>query len=656
MTPELVKAVRKRQKLHKTWKKHNRHIDEVAYKKYRILISKKIHTAKDEYYKTLLQHHENNPRMAWNTVNRFFRNGKNTMKQTIQHTGKTHDEIIDYFTDNASSLVRSHIGVVLPTADLPVYNTVDFTGFQLPSMEEVQSIINELDLSKAPGGDDIPVQMFKQNPIQFAILSSHLLKAMFTTSKYPKLLKEAVLFPIHKSGSIKLLTNYRPISLLPVFNKIIERTIEQQLREHIETQGILHEHQYGFRAGRSCVQAAQVLMEEVIDADKQGEFCLLSFLDLRSAFDTVNIPRLLQKLEAVGIKNNDLSLISSYLSDRTLRYRDNEGEFSGRRTISIGVPQGSLLSPLLYTIYSNDLLTQTHSVKTVAFADDLVQISRSRDLEKLKMNTQQTLHNTMKWLHKNGLILNLKKTKYIIFNKGSIPNDTKITGHSHNCPSANSNHQICGCPEIERVSEFKYLGLIIDEKLKFKSHIHHVCQKAQAGLAILYRLKKLASVKLKRSLYFALIQSHVEYMLAIYGGSLKTNLEPIKRLQKKAIRLVRGAPWFAHTKPIFEKLGILKLEHLYAKNVLFTNYAKTNQLQRPTHDHHTRYRQQGFLSPQVIKKTKYTADPILNYHKIFNQLPTKQKDILMNSLVLRPNYIKKEIKLYLKSDPPDLDI
>ena len=284
-----------------------------------------------------------------------------------------------------------------------------------------------------------------------------------------------------------------------------------------------------------------------------GRFTAGIYLDLARAFDTVNIDIMLKKLCKYGITGNALSLFSSYLSNRKhcLKYKEL---ISGTRDITCGVPQGSILGPILFLLYINDLPMICDEAKFFLFADDTAILYSASSLSELQLAVSRSFPKVSMWLHANRLSLATSKTFYQLYSPGG----REVTDLSIPVNGVN----------IKRATTVKYLGILVDEDLKFKSHISKVSTVICRNIGIISRAKFLLTKKLLILLYNSLVLPYLNYCLVIWGSNFETNLHPIIVAQKRAIRLIAGVGRTAHTSPLFRELRLLKLTDLLNKQLL----------------------------------------------------------------------------------------
>lgn len=363
---------------------------------------------------------------------------------------------------------------------------------------------------------------------------------------------------------------------------------------------------------------------------------MVIFCDLSKAFDTINHERLLNKLHCIGIRGKAHELLRSYLSNRRQVFKYDDS-FSEAVEVKYGVPQGSVLGPLLFNIFMNEIF---------AFADVTVIVVTDKNLENLYRLGSSEFSQVWHWMRINGLVLNMNKTKHMLFGKNSKKHSIDLQIHSSRCSLPD-----CNCICIDRTHSYKYLGLTIDENLKFKQHADSVSAKMRAGVAILYRMKNVTSKRLRKTVYQSLIESHLRYMLPLYGGTFKTHLINIITLQKKAIRLVIGAPYHAHTEQIFIDLKLLDFFKLYILNILNLLFIDANKFIKPPHAFDTRQQNhslyQRIIPHHSIPNTTIRKSILPQFVKILNFLPHDFNNYIDNPFVCKKKYVIDRVKTLL---------
>ena len=334
----------------------------------------------------------------------------------------------------------------------------------------------------------------------------------------------------------------------------------KRLVNFLEQNNSLYENQYGFRAGRSCEHALLNAKNTISDALNKNQVAVLLLIDFSKAFDMVDHDLLLSKLSHYGIRGNAHRWLTSYLSNRE-QYVCINGIDSNRSLIKYGVPQGSILGPLLFVIYINDIPNICKLAKFILYADDANIIITGKNITEIKGHIYDLITKLVNWVNINGLVLNLKKTNYMIF--------------SRQRNIGNLNLVINNVP-IELKSEARFLGVIIDDKLNFRKHINALKAKMSRYIGVMYKLKFLIPIKVRLLIYHSFIQSHLNFCSLVWGFAAKSFINELLTIQKKAIRAVMPGyiRYFykdgvipTHTKTAFNDFNILTVHNIIAKTL-----------------------------------------------------------------------------------------
>ena len=386
------------------------------------------------------------------------------------------------------------------------------------------------------------------------------------TGIFPDRLKIAKVIPLYKKDDPRIIDNYRPISLLPVLSKVFERAAFNQLYDYMQRNKLLYAYQYGFRKLHSTELASVELVDRIRHDIDNGKIPLSVFLDLSKAFDTLDHSILLQKLKFYGVSGTSLQWFTSYLINRR-QLVDIDGTYSTVTNITTGVPQGSILGPLLFIIYMNDIHEASKNFHAILYADDTSLYSslgsfnvnlngKNYDKSTLSIKINNELSNIQQWLNINKLSLNVNKTKYMIFHNYQ----RDINSYT---PDVRINNQ-----PIERVTEFNFLGLTIDEHLNWKAHILKISNKIAKSIGIINRLKRYLPLSILRTLYNALVLPYFQFSILNWG--FKAN--KVVRLQKRAIRVITNSKYNTHVEPLLKKLNLLKISDIFRNSLLKLYY------------------------------------------------------------------------------------
>ena len=365
----------------------------------------------------------------------------------------------------------------------------------------------------------------------------HIFNLSFNTGTFPDLMKVAKVKPLFKSGKTNTFTNYRPVSLLPQFSKILEKLFNKRLDAFLNRHNILSEHQYGFRESRSTSLALMELVEDLTTSLDSRKHTIGVFMDLKKAFDTIDHKILLSKLYHYGLRGKANNWIESYLQCRK-QYVSLDNCESDCMDVVCGVPQGSILGPKLFIPYINDMCRVSDCLKSILFADDTNLFCSGYDINKLSEIVTEELKKLKEWFAVNMLSLNVSKTNYMVFSNSKCTRDINI--HISNV-------------KIMRVKVTKFLGVLIDEKLTWKEHIGRVKSKVSKSIFLLNRAKHVLNVKSLQTLYNSIVLPHLNYCCELWGNTYKSRLTNIVLLQKRAIRIVHGAQYRDHTNELFLK-------------------------------------------------------------------------------------------------------
>ena len=336
---------------------------------------------------------------------------------------------------------------------------------------------------------------------------------------------------------------------------------------------LFYKHQYGFREHHSTIHPITQYLNHIADINNKPnpELSMAVFLDLSKAFDTISHDILLDKLNKYGIRGIANDWFRSYLSDRK-QYVDINGNTSSFHNLTCGVPQGSILGPLLYLIYVNDIAEATKS-GVLSFADDTTLYLSNSNIKSLYEKGNQELNNLYKWFCANKLSLNTTKTKYII-----IKPQQRIYCSDHLQLMINGNKVIKIANNLPEKS-IKFLGMHIDENLSWKQHTNHINKKVSHAIFNINRAKHILPKSSLKTLYYALIHPHLMYGITLWGGANSSIINKTITLQKKAIRIISKASYNSHTEPLFKENNILKLKDLYEQQIaIFMHNWENNKL------------------------------------------------------------------------------
>lgn len=555
LTLGILKSIKKKNKLYMYWKRNPTSYNKQKYDDYKHLLEKVKKCAKKMYYHNQLDKHSGNPRKTWNVLREVL--GKPNNKGSPTPDIKVDDQVIDNAPDIASHFNNffAHIGSELAlkvphTATDPIdyitANHADSFGLREVTNNEILEVGINLKNGSA-GWDGFKPEIMKLALCNMLQPLNHIYNLSIRSGIIPRELKKAIVIPIHKSGDKSSMNNYRPISILSFFAKLLEKLIYRKAFSYLEKHKILHLHQFGFRQGRSTELALTRTFEIITNGLENNMNTLGVFLDFKKAFDTVDHSILLAKMYRYGFRGVSQMWFKNYLEDRVqcVRY---DNCLSEEAVLSCGVPQGSTLGPLLFLIYINDLPNIMPNATTIMFADDTSIFLSDKDFLPVINELNNVLGNVYTWLCANKVALNISKTKAMLFSHQKL-RDTDV-------PILINNQG------VEFVEETTFLGLVVDNKLTWSRHIDSVAKKLSKSIGLLYKAKEVLRKASLISLYKSLVYPLLTYCNTLYGNAAVTHLNRLHVLQKKCIRIICNLPYRAHTTQYFRSLKLLNIYQL----------------------------------------------------------------------------------------------
>ena len=578
--PWLENAISRKHELYNTYIKRPTGLNKTEYKKLVKFCDKHVKLAKAKYYNKYFKENAANSKKQWEMINNLLNrkgkhNGRIKLKDdkgsTIDDPKKVSENFNKYFTSIASKL-KTEIDIknganistdpegykkTLPKESVNSMYVSNVNSF------EIGSIIDDLKNKATLDTRTTALKIARQHDT-FTNMLADLINISFEQGICPAALKIARVIPIHKGGPKTDVSNYRPISLLSIFSKIYEKCMYKRVINFLNKNNKLFEGQYGFRAKRSCEHAILNAQHEILSSLNKKQISLLLLIDFSKAFDMVEHSILLKKLINVGIRGNAYKWFESYLSGRKQFVSSNNCE-SDSLALTYGVPQGSILGPLLFIIYINDLPNVSNLARFILYADDANILITGVTTDEVIAKTNKVIQVLCDWVDCNRLLLNLKKTHYMIFSRSRrvIPDfNLKIDNVA-----------------IKRETETKFLGVIIDDGLTWKKHIVTMKTKMSRYLGVMYRLRTQIPLKARLLIFHSFIQSHLNYCSLVWGFAAESTINSLFCRQKAGIRAVMSGQVNykyksedgtlpTHTKSSFQEHNILTIHGIIVKNTL----------------------------------------------------------------------------------------
>lgn len=538
--------------------------NQAKYNNYKCILKRCIKKSMKILNNRIINSATNKCKASWNII-KHYTGVNDSVPQTIKSV-RVDDVTIadpqeiatgfnDYFMDSLPSVQTYKIN--------NTYNSIDVnpsTMYVQPvTTTEVLNEIKSLKNTSSVGCDGICTQILKETATLIASPLTHIINLSIQNGVFPSLLKCSIIKPLYKKGDKEVLNNYRPVTLIPILAKVFERIMYKRLIHFSDKFNIIVNEQNGFRKDRSTSLAIFQLLKTIYECIDKRCYVSAVFTDMSKAFDCVCHDILLNKMERYGIRGKAKDWLTSYLIDRqqcteVAYFCDKTNTVINKRSDyrvnNRGIPQGSILGPLLFLFYINDLPKNTNK-QMVLFADDSTAIIKCEGKQQYERDINNTINNIMEWMNGNGLSINLTKTNIIQFHSyKKLPLDLKVSFNNIN---------------IEQVINTKFLGLILDSNCSWKVHIDSLCNRLSRFMYPLRKLVHNVSVDAALTAYFGYVQSAISYGIIFWGNAV--DYMKVFKMQKRCIRAICGASQIDSCKPLFDKCKILPLPCLYIKEV-----------------------------------------------------------------------------------------
>lgn len=514
-----------------------------------------IRKSKSEFFFKSTTENLNNPLKFWKSIKSLSgaRVTSNLPDQILIGSDEIKDKavIVNQFNKHfiqAGFIFNQTVNKSVPCPAMSASENVnrELFNFKPISVSEVHKALRDIDHKKSAGTDNLDPFLLKVAADIIAEPIAHIFNLSLLSNSIPKSWKAAYVLPLHKGGDPSELNNYRPISKLSVLSKILESFVNVQLKQYLTDKNILNNFQSGFRSGHSTITAATLVTNDIIGALDKKQHSAALFVDLSKAFDSVDHGLLLTKLRSIGLSEKAVAWFQNYLVDR-IQCVYAEGYKSDFLEITKGVPQGSILGPILFSIFINDLDRDVQA-KLHLYADDTVVYTQASTISVAVQELQTAFQALQYTLLSLKLVLNTQKTKFMVFSKARAQ-------LLDNCGILSLDGK-----SIERVSSYKYLGIWIDDKLSFNEHITALVKKLKVKLGFYYRNKSCFTFSARKKLVEATFLPVIDYGDILYMHAAFSILRHVDSVYHASLRFITNTKSLTHHCILYDLVGWTSLK------------------------------------------------------------------------------------------------
>jgi Reverse transcriptase (RNA-dependent DNA polymerase) len=538
-----------------------KHKNNLEFKRLRNKVSTLVRDAKRKFFSTLITNNRDTAQI-WKAMNAITHKHRKTNPSPLNtHSADTFN---DFFLSQANTIIptssstssASNYSSLLSEYCKQKLNTNRTCPIPEVTVLEVGNYIHCMPNKKSTGPDNISAQLLKTALPYLIEPLTYMYNMCIKQNIFPQAFKSAKVIPLEKKRGSTDLNNFRPISLLTILSKPLEKHIQTHILQYMENYNLFHNFQSGFRKQHSCHTALVRLCDTWLQAINNSKMTGAIFLDFKKAFDLVDHDLLVNKLLHYLNNKSTVALLSSFLRERTQRVIIN-GVQSRAGTVTCGVPQGSVLGPILFCIYINDLPLHisNQNVSCDLFADDSSLHSQSSSVNQLQVDLQEGIEDVIRWCSNNKMVLNSQKTKSMI-----------ITTRQKRQRAQLNLDIMLGKDRIEQIDHHRVLGVTIDEDLNWQNHIDNVRKKVAKNLYLLRKLTYYVDNDAQKAFFSAHCLSHINYASTLWCGASQNTLKKLHSLHRRGLRLLSNSQKNQEN-PCTRTKQILQLDKQFQYNI-----------------------------------------------------------------------------------------
>ena len=627
-TQELRNLITNKKSILKLYQLYNNPEDKVTLKRLRNKINYLKKTLKRTYYTNKINEYKGKPKEIWKVLKGAT--GIYEDKENIEPEDMTQKKANDFnrFFATIGKNLQEKLGILSTEPNLDNLNQEEGFTFHEETEETISKLIDNIRIDVATGYCTISARILKDAKPSIVTPLTQLVNISFRTSIFPQKMKIAIIKPLFKNkGTEEDPQYYRPLSILSVISKIFERAATDQIVKHLETQNMLCPNQHAYRKNHSTSTSLIQLTEHIHKEMEKGNIIGIASLDLSKAFDTIDHNLLLRKLIDLQFNSNVTRWIKSYLENRNQRTKFTD-YLSEEEIVEAGVPQGSILGPILFIIFTHDFQQELNlpNIHITAYADDTQLMTSGKTYTEIKERLEKAIEEAANWYTRNKLCINAGKSEILVvgtqrkMNKlGKLPN-LKVTEGNR-------------VKELEVQDNIKILGVYIDKNLNWNKQVDNVKRKAYLATKNMFRVKDILPMEARRKLYDSMITPHFNYCDTVWNGCTKEKEHELQRIQNAAAKAIVNRKEITSSQALKELklLPLQKKREIHTAVMVFKTLegrAPTPQIQEirnclPKHQYLTRATTQNTFIYKKHKHSKNEHSTIYKATRIWNQIPIK---------------------------------
>ena len=631
---EIIDKIKLKNQVLHDWHQYGLHEDKKLLKKMKNEINHLKTKLKKEYYGNELQKYDGDSKKMWKTLNEAL--GRTESKDPTEPTNVNKEKANSFnrFFATVGIEIQKKLQIKEHRTD---FNNLEGFNFQPETNENVIKLINHIKPNVAVGYDNINSKMLKDSKEILAPWLTEIINISYEKNIFPDCMKVANIKPIYKENNKEEISNYRPISILPTISKIFERSSTDQLVKFLEQNDLITKCQHAYRKGHSTTTCLVEIINQLYRNIDEGQLTGLAKLDLSKAYDSISHSLLLSKLAELGLSEKSINYIKSYLTNR--KQRTKFQNCISDIEVQSGIPQGSILGPILFVCFTNDLEKQfKNKCKIVSYADDTVLIVTAKEKNMLKTSLENVIKLAQDWYTKNSMKNNIGKTEILIMEKRE-----QKCKFSIEVQHENENIIIKPKPILW------ILGIYVDQKLNWDKQIKHVKKRSMNAIINLSRARYILPEKSKTLIYNTLVTPHYAYADVVWGGCGKINSKKLQRTQNFALRTIKNKRKRYSSKELRNSMKYLDLAgKRKVHEAVFITKAMLNKTSKNVTDEYLRYlpfektRQAANRNLKIPehKTSLFQKSPLYRTIKTWNEIPKSiEKD--------NPKILKKHYQNYL---------